>query len=98
MSQNYQKNVIYFDSTPPFWLLEKWPENAKISEFLATISKMSELTSRKYISKLRMGIPNLSEKLKFPWPRSSRSEVFCKKGVVRNIAKFTEKRLCQRLF
>ena len=30
--------------------------------------------------------------------RSSRSEVFCKKGVLRNFAKFTGKDLCQSLF
>ena len=30
--------------------------------------------------------------------RSSRLEVFCKKGVLRNFAKFTEKHLCQSLF
>ena len=30
--------------------------------------------------------------------RSSRPEVFCKKGVLRNSAKFTGKYLCQRLF
>ena len=30
--------------------------------------------------------------------RSSRPEVFCKKGVLRNFAKFTGKRLCQSLF
>ena len=29
--------------------------------------------------------------------RSSRTEVFCKKGVLRNFAKFMEKHLCQRL-
>ena len=29
---------------------------------------------------------------------SSRLEVFCKKGVLRNLAKFTGKHLCQRLF
>ena len=31
-------------------------------------------------------------------PRSSRPEVFCKKGVLRNFAKFTRKHLCQGLF
>ena len=36
---------------------------------------------------------NLSSK-----SRSSRPEVFCKKGVARNFAKFTGKRLCQRFF
>ena len=30
--------------------------------------------------------------------RSSRPEVFCKKGVLRNFAKFTGKQLCQTLF
>ena len=30
--------------------------------------------------------------------RSSRPEVFCKKGFLRNFAKFTGKHLCQRLF
>ena len=30
--------------------------------------------------------------------RSSRPEVFCKKGVLRNFAKFTGKRLCQSVF
>ena len=29
--------------------------------------------------------------------RSSRPEVFCKKGILRNFAKFTRKHLCQRL-
>ena len=30
--------------------------------------------------------------------RSSHPEVFCKKGVLRNFAKFTGKHLCQSLF
>ena len=30
--------------------------------------------------------------------RSSRPEVFHKKGVLRNVKKLTEKHLCQRLF
>ena len=29
---------------------------------------------------------------------SGRLEVFCEKGVLRNVAKFTEKHLCQSLF
>ena len=33
-----------------------------------------------------------------PRSRSSRSEVFCKKRVLRNFAKFTGKHLCQSLF
>ena len=31
-------------------------------------------------------------------PRSCRPELFCKKGVLRNFAKFTGKHLCQGLF
>ena len=30
--------------------------------------------------------------------RSSRTEVFCKKDIVRNFAKFTGKHLCQNLY
>ena len=30
--------------------------------------------------------------------KSSRPDVFCEKGVLRNFAKFTGKHLCQRLF
>ena len=30
--------------------------------------------------------------------RSSRPDAFCKKGILRNLAKFTEKHLCQSLF
>ena len=37
-------------------------------------------------------------RLQFYYARSSRPEVFCKKGVVRNFTKFTGKHLCQRLF
>ena len=32
------------------------------------------------------------------WHRSSRPEVFCKKGALRNFTKFTGKHLCQSLF
>ena len=32
------------------------------------------------------------------WFRNSRSDVFCKKGVIRNSTKFTGKHLCQSLF
>ena len=36
--------------------------------------------------------------LTLPMDRSSRPEVFCKKSVLRNLAKFTGKHLCQSLF
>ena len=34
----------------------------------------------------------------FPYFRSSRPDVFCKKGIVKNFAKLTGKQLCQSLF
>ena len=41
----------------------------------------------------------LRNKPEYSWGyRSSRPEVFCKKGALGNLAKFTGKRLCQRLF
>ena len=44
--------------------------------------------------KLSSNINSFKHRVKF----SSRPEVFCKKGALRNIAKFTEKPLCQSLF
>ena len=44
---------------------------------------------------IKLKIPDKSQKVAV---RSSRPEVFCKKGVLRNFAKFTEKHLCQGLF
>ena len=41
---------------------------------------------------------NLLEKSENKINRSSRPEVFCKKGVLRNFAKFTGKHLCNSLF
>ena len=38
------------------------------------------------------------KKSKFGTLRSSPPEVFCKKGVVRNVSKFTGKHLCHSLF
>ena len=45
--------------------------------------------------KLRIRKKHDTERPKY---RSSRSEVFCKKSVLRNFAKFTGKHLCQILF
>ena len=39
--------------------------------------------------------PRQSAKYFFTTNRSSRPEVFCKKGVIRNFTKFTGKHLCQ---
>ena len=41
---------------------------------------------------------NWLNKFYFLWIRSSRMEVFCEKGVLRNFVKSTEKHLCQSLF
>ena len=50
---------------------------------------------KKNINKKKSGAVTKVKLLKF---RSSRPEVFRKKGVLRNFAKFTGKHLCQRLF
>ena len=39
-----------------------------------------------------------SEEFMVMWRRGQPPEVFCKKGILRNFAKFTGKRLCQSLF
>ena len=41
---------------------------------------------------------NCQNQKRCPFFRSSRSEVFCKNGVLKNFAKFTEKQLCQSVF
>ena len=41
---------------------------------------------------------DLHKNIQLMLDRSSRAEVFCKKGVLKNIAKFTGKHLCQSLF
>ena len=41
-----------------------------------------------------LDLPKISTKI----IKNSRQEVFCKKGVLRNFAKFTGKHLCQSLF
>ena len=59
---------------------------------MATKRKHAEVTLRKS-PKFRRNLKNESA-LK----RSRHPEVFCKKGVLRNFAKFTGKHLCQSLF
>ena len=51
------------------------------------ISEISGIFSKIFLSLLNLKIR-----------RSSRPEVFCKKAVLRNFAKFTGKHLCQSLF
>ena len=69
--------------------------------FLSNINKISEKLMHK---KLNSAIPDLNYGVNQPFYkistmyRSSRPEVFCKKGVLRNFAKFTGKHLFQSLF
>ena len=53
----------------------------------------TELFCKKYLPLIYTSILLFSSE-----SRSSRPEVFCKKGVLRNFAKFTGKYLCQSLF
>ena len=43
----------------------------------------------KYYTQVMLGLPN---------QKSCRQEMFCKRGVLKNFAKFTGKYLCQELF
>ena len=52
----------------------------------------------KYESKSVLLLKNVSYLLRYHLIRSSRPEVFCKKGVFRNFAKFTGKHLFQSFF
>ena len=54
----------------------------RMPRHIHTIQKSSQLKTREF------HLP----------PACSHSEVFCKKGVLRNFAKFTAKHLCQSLF
>ena len=46
----------------------------------------------------KWGLLQVFQLLHFFTFRSSRPEIFCKKGVLRNFAKFTRKHLCESLF
>ena len=73
---------------------------------LTLISFLSKKTKQKNDSKntlwhfvvKRKFIARLLDNLKHAKGRSSRPEVFYKKGVLKNFAKFTGKHLCQSLF
>ena len=55
-------------------------------------------TEMKTAEVLNSFFSNIVKNLKIPQNRSSRQEVFCKKGVPRNFAKFAGKHLCQSFF
>ena len=65
---------------------------------------MLDVTLRKHLSKYETIYPKIIDEIKTNMYvddsilRSSRPDVFCEKGVLRNFAKFTGKRLCQGLF
>ena len=62
-------------------------------------SKINFLESRRIIHHSKQNFMEI-KKCILLWPsdRNSRPKVFCKKGVLRNFAKFTGKQLCQSLY
>ena len=63
--------------------------------------KTSKSVKQLFFTKSQNSFQNWSQKSFFSFRsncRSNRSEVFCKKGVLRNFEKFTRKYLCQSLF
>ena len=75
--------------------------------FFSSIKEKYRLISNKTFSKLRFSkfkkfLSRLflegSNSRRYHWIRSSRPEVCCKKGALKNFAKFTEKNLCRISF
>ena len=62
------------------------------------LSFLSNLTSALFILREPFLHTCLKFEASFQISRSSHPEVFCKNGVLRNVAKFTRKHLCQGLF
>ena len=73
--------------------------NKKKSEFYGTYfqAMLFLVTMATFLFNVDSNLPNSLYK-NFPSERSSRPEVFCKKGVLKNFTKFTGKHLCQSLF
>ena len=90
--------------SPTFWRQKMGPINGKILKIKqrkrktkkekrkTTTSAVTLFTTIGFQGKEFLGKAPFS-----PITRSSRPEVFCKKGVLKNVAKFTGKHLCQSL-
>ena len=85
----------------------KSQEKIKYQEIIITLQKKTKSDKcqlkrrRKYLLKMIPWLKILSEHILQginTINRSSRTEVFCKKAVLRNFTKFTRKHLCQSLF
>ena len=71
-----------FGRTPPFLLLENSLKNANFSgifyllkePLVATLNETGALTSRSNVAKKGTIIPNLSETLRLPYPKSKKKE------------------------
>ena len=94
MQKSYERSrQLNFEITIIFTaFLSKYPKDFSRSQNLNTVVKSNGAFIKKKKgkeSKLRVGLQELL---------SSHREVFCKKGVLRNFAKFTRKHRCQSLF
>ena len=91
-SENPLENVII--------KYENHPSIRTIHDKSLNTSFSLKAVSKKDIEKeiLKLNITKASQDSDIPTKISSLPEVFCKKGVLRNFAKFTGKHLCQRLF
>ena len=86
--QNMDVQITGLDMSSAFDMIER----EQLMQILELILKEDE------IRMCRLLLRETSTTLRFEKDRSSRPEVFCKKDVVRNFAKFTGKHLCQSLF
>ena len=101
-SQNTKNGLILIaKSSKKTWntwrkSLNKTPNNPSIKESFFKLKRQYKSTYPKVKQSFE---PHLLRKLESLYiSRRSRPEVFCKKGVLRNVTKLTGKHLCQSLF
>ena len=63
-----------------------------------TVNHLAKLALKYLPLRIHRKLARIDEAKHFKKFRSSRPEMFCKKGVLRNFAKFTGRHLCQSLF
>ena len=84
--------------TQQIWWLLLQGDKSKKYEYIFYRIPSSWLQTIQYICVYRQKTHLILPVLILDEDRSSRPEVFCKKGVLRNFGKFTGKHLCQSLF
>ena len=95
-----QISIIQFSFDILLHILEEWiGELLKASKCRFQLLKLDlERRSQILVFEFKSGNINFCSVLTGTFSRSSRPDMFCKKGVLRNLTKFKGKHLCQSLF